>query len=133
MRSGITNYTIYVATTGKLPVMPPAYGPPNYKHEGSQAPLFYVGAASLLRVLSLPWWPDWLRIDLQHTDAPFDVNPYSTCVQPGARNNVAYFDHDLHQECFPYQGRVRALHWVRLWSTLLGITSQCCPSAPPCR
>ena len=108
-------YVVHLLQTGRLPVVPAADPPPNYEQEGAQPPLYYASAAALVRLLERP-----LRLDLGQADARLDVNPHSTCAQPGARYNVAYLAHDPHQERFPYEGRVRVLHVVRLWSSLLG-------------
>jgi hypothetical protein len=94
----------------------PADGPhPHFEHEGAQPPLYYVSAALFVRALSGP-----LQLNLQDAAESLDINPHSTCGRPDARYNVAYLAHDPHLERFPYQGRVRVLHVVRLWSSLLG-------------
>jgi len=111
-------YVVHLLQTGRLPVVPAADPPPNYEQEGAQPPLYYASAAALVRLLERP-----LRLDLGQADARLDVNPHSTCAQPGARYNVAYLAHDPHQERFPYEGRVRVLHVVRLWSSLLGVAT----------
>ena len=111
-------YVVHLLRNRRLPVVP-ADGPhPNYEQEGVQPPLYYASAALFVRALSAP-----LRLDLDDVGAPLYVNPHSACAQPGARYNVAYLAHDLHQERFPYQGRVRVLHVVRLWSSLLGMVT----------
>lgn len=107
-------YILHLMRTGRLPVVPAEGPPPNYEHEGAQPPLYYVGASLFVRVLAAP-----LRLDLQDDGIPLDVNPHSACARPGVRTNVVYFAHDPHQERFPYLGRVRVLHVVRFWSSLL--------------
>ena len=107
-------YILHLFQANRLPVVPASGPPPHYEHEGAQPPLYYVGASMFLRAL---WAP--LQLDLGDAGASLDVNPHSTCAQPGARVNVTYFVHDPHQERFPYQGRVRALHLARFWSSLL--------------
>jgi len=111
-------YVVHLLQAGRLPVVPATDPPPNYEQEGAQPPLYYASAALLVRLLERP-----LRLDLEDADAPLDVNPHSTCARPGARYNVTYLAHDLHQEQFPYAGRVRVLHVVRLWSSLLGVAT----------
>ena len=111
-------YVIHLLQTGRLPVVPATDPPPNYEQEGIQPPLYYASAAFLARLLERP-----LRLDLEDADAPLDVNPHSVCARPGARYNVTYLAHDPHQERFPYMGRVRVLHAIRLWSSLLGVAT----------
>ncbi len=107
-------YVVHLLQNARLPVVP-AEGPhPNYEHEGAQPPLYYATSALFVRALAGP-----LRLSLEDVDAPLDINPHSACGRPDARYNVAYLAHDPHQERFPYQGRVRVLHVVRLWSSLL--------------
>lgn len=107
-------YVVHLLQTGKLPVVPAEGPPPNYEHEGAQPPLYYLSAATVVRALD-----QLLPLNLDDAGASLGVNPHSTCAQPGARYNVAYFERDPHQERFPYDGRVRVLHLVRLWSSLL--------------
>ncbi len=109
-------YVVHLVQTGRLPVVPAEGAHPHYEHEGAQPPLYYAGAALLVRALSGP-----LGLDLQDAAEPLEINPHSTCGRPDARYNVAYLAHDPHVERFPYQGRVRVLHVVRLWSSLLGV------------
>jgi hypothetical protein len=111
-------YVVYLLQNRRLPVVPGDEPPPNYEQEGIQPPLYYASAALFVRALSAP-----LRLDLEDADAPLDVNPHSVCARPGARYNVSYQAHDPRQERFPYRGRVRVLHTVRLWSSLLGIAT----------
>jgi hypothetical protein len=108
-------YIVHLLQNGRLPVVPADEPHPHYEHEGAQPPLYYVTSALFVRVLSAP-----LRLDLEDADAPLDINPHSTCGRPDARYNAVYLAHDPHQERFPYEGRVRVLHIVRLWSSLLG-------------
>ncbi len=111
-------YVVHLLQTGRLPVVPADTPPPSYEHEGAQPPLYYVTSALFVRVLSAP-----LRLDLEDAGAPLDINPHSTCGRPDACYNVVYLAHDPHQERFPYGGRVRVLHVVRLWSSLLGMAT----------
>ena len=111
-------YVVHLLQTNRLPVVPADTPPPNYEHEGAQPPLYYATSALFVRLLSAP-----LRLDLNDASTPLEINPYSTCAQPDARYNVAYLAHDPHLERFPYQGRVRVLHVVRLWSSLLGMAT----------
>ena len=106
-------YVLHLLRTGQLPVVPAPGPPPNYEHEGVQPPLYYAGGALWVRVLRIP-----LALDWSDAGEPLAVNPHSACAQVGARTNVAYFSHDPHAERFPYSGRVRVLHVLRLWSTL---------------
>jgi len=111
-------YVVHLLQNRRLPVVP-ASGPlPHYEHEGIQPPLYYASAALFVRALSAP-----LRLDLADVGTPLEGNPHSTCSKPGARYNVAYLAHDPDQEQFPYKGRVRVLHVVRLWSSLLGVVT----------
>ena len=105
-------YVVHLLQTGQLPVVPPEGSPPNYEHEGAQPPLYYLSAAAFARGIG-----HLLPLNLDDATASLDVNPHSTCAQPGARYNVSYFERHPHQERFPYQGRVRVLHIVRLWSS----------------
>jgi hypothetical protein len=111
-------YVVHLLQTHRLPVVPADTPPPNYEHEGAQPPLYYATSALFVRLLSAP-----LRLDLEDASAPLDINPHSTCARLDACHNVAYLAHDPHQEQFPYQGRVRVLHAVRLWSSLLGMAT----------
>jgi hypothetical protein len=111
-------YVVHLLQNHRLPVVPASGPPPHCEHEGIQPPLYYAGAALFVRALSAP-----LRLDLVDVSAPLEGNPHSTCAQPGARYNITYFAHDPHQERFPYAGRVRMLHVVRLWSSLLGMAT----------
>jgi len=111
-------YVVYLLQNRGLPVVPSDEPDPNYEQEGIQPPLYYAGAALFVRALSAP-----LRLDLDDADAPLDRNPHSVCGRPGARYNVAAWAHDVHQERFPYRGRVRVLHVVRVWSSLLGVVA----------
>ncbi len=111
-------YVVHLLRTGRLPVVPAPDPPPNYEHEGVQPPLYYVGGALWVRALSQP-----LGLDLRDAGEALAVNPHSVCAQVGARTNVAYFSHDPHAERFPYSGRVRVLHVLRLWSTLCALAA----------
>ena len=111
-------YVVHLLQTNRLPVVPADSAPPNYEHEGAQPPLYYLTSALFVRMLSVP-----LRLDLDDASAPLDINPHSTCARPDAHHNVAYLAHDPHQERFPYEGRVRVIHVVRLWSSLLGMVT----------
>ena len=107
-------YVVHLIQTGELPVVP-AEGPnPNFEHEGAQPPLYYWSASVVVRALSHVF-----PLTLEDADASLGVNPYSACAQPGARYNTAYFERYAYAERFPYQGRVRVLHVVRLWSSVL--------------
>ena len=107
-------FIVYLLDRGRLPVVPAAVPPPNYEQEGIQAPLYYLSSALVVRALSGP-----LGLDLSDASAPIEINPYSTCGRVQPRYNLDYFEHDVHAERFPYQGRIRVLHVVRLWSSLL--------------
>jgi len=127
-------YVVHLLQTGRLPVVPASEPLPHYQHEGAQPPLYYVTSTLFVRLLSAP-----LQLDLKDASVPLEVNPYTTCAQPGApalsdalslskggvegRYNVAYLTHDPRQERFPYGGRARVLHVVRLWSSLLGMAT----------
>jgi hypothetical protein len=111
-------YIVHLLQNRGLPVVPSDEPHPNYEQEGIQPPLYYASAALFVRAFSAP-----LRLDLDDADVPLDKNPHSACGQPGARYNVAWLAHDVHQEQFPYQGRVRVLHVVRVWSSLLGVVA----------
>ena len=111
-------YILHLLQANHLPVVPAAMPSPNFEHEGAQPPLYYVGASAFVRALSA-----LLQLDLRDSSVPLDVNPHSTCAQPGARTNVVYFAHDPHLERFPYQGRVRVLHVARFWSSLLAVAT----------
>ncbi len=111
-------YVVHLLQTGQLPVVPAVGPPPNYEHEGIQPPLYYGSASVFVRALS-----GILALDLEDAGAPLDVNPHSTCAQPGARYNVNYFERDAHNNRFPYQGRVRVLHVLRVWSSLLALAT----------
>lgn len=114
-------YVIYLLQDGRLPVVSaeePDPDHPSYEHEGVQPPLYYASAAFVVRLLERP-----LHLDLDDAGLPLTGNPHSTCGQPGARYNVAYFSHDPHRLQFPYKGRIRVLHVVRLWSSLLGMAT----------
>jgi len=111
-------YVVYLLRNRRLPVVPASLPPPNYEHEGVQPPLYYASAALLVHALSAP-----LQLDLEDVNVPLEGNPHSICGRPGGRQNVAYFSHDLRAMQFPYQGRVRVLHVVRLWSSLLGVAT----------
>jgi len=108
-------FIVYLLETGDLPVVPATTPPPNFEQEGMQAPLYYWSSSLLVRALAAP-----LQLDLSDVSAPIRVNPFSTCGQPQARYNVNYFDHNMFAERLPYQGRIRVLHVVRLWSSFLG-------------
>jgi hypothetical protein len=94
-----------------LPVQSPEnayrYG---FAQEGSQAPLYYALNAALVKALGLP---------LEDLDVPVEVNPFTTCGEPGL-NNVGRYRHDPRREAFPYQGAARAVHVMRVFSALLG-------------
>ncbi len=107
-------YVVHLLRTRELPVVPASVPMPHYEQEGTQAPLYYLTGALLVRVLEKP-----LRLDWQDVNAPFVINPHTVCSQPHARYNVTALAHDPHAETFPYTGRVRTLHLLRLWSTLL--------------
>jgi len=111
-------YVIHLYQRGRLPVVPTEAPAPNFEHEGVQPPLYYIGAALFLRIVEKP-----LGVQLDDVGAPLEFNPYTVCGQPAARTNVTYLAHDPHAERFPYAGRVRALHVVRLWSSLLATAS----------
>ncbi len=98
----------------RLPVIPAPMSLPNYEQEGSQAPLYYLGGAVWLELLRGP-----LQLDFSDEREPFVFNEHSLCSRPGARTNVVAMAHDPQQERFPYAGRVRGLHALRLWSSLL--------------
>jgi len=84
-----------------------AYG---YAQEGSQAPLYYILNAALVHVSGF---------SLSDLHGVPSSNPFTTCGQPG-RYNVARYVHDPEEEQFPYEGAARAVHGMRLFSTLLG-------------
>ena len=111
-------YVVYLLRNRRMPVVPASLPPPNYEHEGIQPPLYYASAALFVHTLSAP-----LQLDLEDADIPLEGNPHSVCGRPGARRNVVYFSHDYRRMQFPYQGRVRVLHVVRLWSSLLGVAT----------
>jgi hypothetical protein len=111
-------YVVYLLQNRGLPVVPSDEPDPNYEQEGIQPPLYYASAALFVRALSAP-----LQLDLDDADVPLDRNPHSVCGRPGARYNVASWAHDVYQERFPYRGRVRVLHVVRVWSSLLGVVA----------
>ncbi len=111
-------YMLHLYQKGRLPVVPSSDPAPNFEHEGIQPPLYYAGAALFLKIVEKP-----LGVQLDDADAPLESNPYTVCGQPAARANVIYLAHDPHTERFPYTGRVRALHAVRLWSSLLATAS----------
>ena len=111
-------YVVYLLQNRGLPVVPSDEPHPNYEQEGIQPPLYYASTALFVRALSTP-----LRLDLDDAGVPLDKNPHSVCGRPGARYNVASRAHDVYQDRFPYKGRVRMLHVVRVWSSLLGMAA----------
>ncbi len=97
-----------------LPVIPDPASFPYYAQEGTQAPLYYLSGALFVRLLERP-----LGLDIADRPPDFAFNPHTTCGQADARNNVASLAHNPRKEHFPYQGEIRTLHTLRLWSTLL--------------
>ncbi len=109
-------YVRHLLQERRLPVIPDPESFPQYAQEGTQGPLYYVGAALFAQVLRGP-----LDLNFESTAEEFVFNPYSTCGQLNAQHNVVALAHDPRQEAFPYAGRVRVLHVLRLWSTLLAV------------
>jgi len=103
----------YIADTGRLPVHgTPAAKMYHYRQEASQPPLYYLLSAGLVRVLGL-------RAD--DAEAYLRFNPRVACG-PGAPflyDNRAILYHNPHLDRFPWQGTLRMLHLLRVWSTLL--------------
>ncbi len=88
-----------------------AYG---FGQEGSQAPLYYVLNAALVRLFGGG------RSALADLEGIPPINPFTICGQPEGGYNVARYRHDPYQEAFPYRGAARAVHVMRLFSALLG-------------
>lgn len=107
-------FVAYLLRERHLPVIPAPIPTPNYEQEGTQAPLYYLGGAALLDALR-----GSLQLDFSDERTPFVFNFHNLCSRPNARTNVVALAHDPHQERFPYAGRVRSLHVLRLWSSLL--------------
>lgn len=109
-------YVRHLLIERTLPVIPDPASFPHYAQEGTQGPFYYLGAALFAQALQKP-----LGLTFETSAAPFEFNPHSTCGQRQARYNVAALARDPRQEAFPYAGRVRVLHTLRLWSTLLAV------------
>ncbi len=107
-------YVRHLLSEKRLPVIPDPESFPYYAQEGTQSPLYYLSGALFVRMLEKP-----LGLKIATTPPDFDFNPHTTCGQVEARYNVASLAHDPRKERFPYQGEVRTLHILRLWSTLL--------------
>ncbi len=97
----------HLLTTGELPVQNPAIKQP-WNQEGSQAPLYYVLASLVARIVP-------------GADEPFvlAVNPHAIFGVREARSN-----HNLwtpgRDESFPWRGPVLAIHLIRLMGVALG-------------
>ncbi len=109
-------YVRHLLIEHTLPVIPDPASFPHYAQQGTQGPLYYVGAAIFARALQRS-----LDLTFEREATPFTFNPHSTCGQRQARYNVAALARNPRQEAFPYAGRVRVLHVLRLWSTLLAV------------
>jgi len=103
----------YIAERGRLP----AHGAADsagyhYRQEASQPPLYHLLAAGLTHLLGL-------RAD--DAEAFFRFNPWVACGPRAVSltDNRAVFYHDPHREAFPWQGTMRMLHVLRVFSTLL--------------
>ena len=104
-------YARHIAEGRGIPVQSRAYAIAyGFGQEGSQAPLYYVLNAALVRIF---------RLSLADLKGVPPSNPFTTCGRPG-RYDVARYRHDPRQETFPYQGAARAVHAMRLLSALLG-------------
>ncbi len=101
-------YVKHLADGNSLPVQDPEQVGP-WAQEGSQPPLYYALAATLIR------WIDTNDIDkLLWQNAHANIgNP----MQPGNKNRFVH----LPYERWPYRGVVLAVHLVRLFSSLLGL------------
>src|SRR5262245_25777346 len=97
----------HLIRTGELPVQNPAIKQP-WNQEGSQAPLYYVMASLLARIVP-------------GADEPFVLaaNPHAII---GIRD--AHSNHNLwtptREEAFPWRGPVLAIHLIRLMGVALG-------------
>lgn len=98
----------HVATGQGLPVAEPD-SQALWRQQGTQAPLYYLAAATLTA------WVD-------QTDFPAiyaRANPHAAIGRPDAQANINYLSH-YPDEVWPWQGSILALHLIRLFSVLLG-------------
>ena len=103
-------YVRHLAMGYGLPIQDPA-SPGDWRHEGSQPPLFYlIGAAAT----------SW--IDTSDFDEVRRENPHARIGIPGSQGNKNMFVH-TEKEAFPYRGTVLSVHVVRLISLLFGAGS----------
>lgn len=102
----------YIAENDRLPVLGQEEEPYLYRQEAAQPPLYYLLSAGWVRLLNL------------HADdalAYIRFKPRVFCGPnaPALYDNRAVFYHNPHREAFPWQGTLRMLHLLRIWSALL--------------
>ena len=100
-------YVTHLAEGNGLPLQDPAH-PALWAQEGSQPPLYYALAASLLTPL-----------DTSKAATLLWKNDHAALGDPLYPLNKNYLVH-TDQEAWPYRGAVLAVHVVRLFSVLLG-------------
>ncbi len=98
----------WIAETNQLPVQNPSIRQP-WNQEGSQAPLYYVIASFIVRIVP-------------GADAPYTStsNPHAVVGIPDSRANHNVFVHTA-AELFPWRGPVLAMHLIRLLGVFFGL------------
>lgn len=105
----------YVADHGQLPVPDKQLSERYlYGQEGTQPPLYYLGAALILRFSGVSTEDVWGYLR---------VNPHTTCGSPHLAGNKPFLAHDPARETFPWHDSILALHLLRLYSTALGLAT----------
>ena len=105
----------YIADYGRLPVPEKDVAEKYlYGQEGTQPPLYYLGGAWILRLSGVETEDVWGYLR---------VNPHTTCGSPQLVGNKAFLAHDPARETFPWRDSMLALHLLRLYSTVLGLTT----------
>ncbi len=97
----------WVRQTGQLPVQDPSVKQP-WKQEGSQAPLYYVLAALIVRIVPGAEQPYVLN-----------GNPHAVVGIRDSPANHNIFTHTA-AEVFPWRGPVLAIHLIRLMGVVFG-------------
>jgi 4-amino-4-deoxy-L-arabinose transferase-like glycosyltransferase len=105
----------HIADRGRLPV----HGAPeaeiyHYRQEASQPPLYYLLSAGLARLVGLR---------ANDLESHIRFNPRVACGPnaPSLYDNRAILYHNPNLDHFPWQGTLRMLHGLRVWSTFLQV------------
>ncbi|MCA9876032.1 MAG: glycosyltransferase family 39 protein, partial [Anaerolineales bacterium] len=98
---------LYVAENGRLPIATPS--DEWLRQEAAQPPLTYVLAALLARGASSA-----------QAQAQIWPNPHAILGDASAQTNINRFVHSA-DEAWPWQGYALTAHWLRLFSTLVGL------------